>query len=301
VRLAAASKFLKWVSAGQKRNLAAHLLELAEDRAQAVMLQIESGKLASIEQIDNDRLIYSRQERLIAAQQDLDTAAVELSLYWRDEDGHPRIPPPEALPEWPPPTLEDPAMTEAEERAAQSRPDLQALAWAIEQAENELRLARNDLAPKLDLKMEVAKHMGTRRPYAPFAETVNETQVAAKLAFQLPLQMRKARGAIREKEAAAELLRTERGFLVDQIRTDIQAAEIAVRATHRRAEASQRAAAVAHQMEAAERVRFDEGQSNLLTVNLRELAAADAESKFITAWVEHELARVMYLATLGQL
>jgi len=301
VRLEAAKVFLKWVSSGQKLQLARRLLDIATDRQRAIDSQIESGKIPAIDRVDNERLIISRQERVIGAQQVFETTALVLSLYWRTDEGEPIIPAQDALPVWPPPTIDDSNFKTQTETNGSLRPDLRALEAIIAQVQNERRFARNTRLPNLDLKAAVKKDLGDPRPYAPFADSVAATEVGLALSFKLPVQRRKARGKMIQLDAQLAGLETELSFLRDTISVEIAQAAVAVDATRTRAELSQNAAAAAHTMEQAERTRFLEGQSNLLLVNLRELAAADAETRFIDAWAEHELARMSLLAATGTL
>ncbi len=52
-------------------------------------------------------------------------------------------------------------------------------------------------------------------------------------------------------------------------------------------------------MQSAEGALFEEGQSTLLNLNLREVQAAEAATERIAAQFEYFLARADYLAALG--
>jgi len=142
---------------------------------------------------------------------------------------------------------------------------------------------------------------GDPRPYAFFAESVNETEVGAGLTFKLPVQRRKARGEVDQSLAELASISAELELATDVVRMEMQQAKLVVKATHQRTDLGRQATAAAIQMEKAERQRFDEGQSTLLLVNLRELATAETESRFIESWADHELARVALQAAAGVL
>jgi len=300
-RLKAASVYLKWIALGQKRVVAGRLLEIARVRQDGIERQIEGGQIAPIERVDNQRLIISREERLVEATQHFDQVSVELSLFWRREDGRPTVPTAAELPSWPPSSIVDGDLSYDGDRAIENRPDVAALRHAADQLRARVEVAENRMKPTMDLRVTGSQDTGDTRPYAPFADSVNETEVGAGLTFKLPAQRRKARGEVAQSLAELSALTAELELATDMVRMELRQAKLIVEATHRRADLSKQAIEAAMQMENAERQRFDEGQSTLLLVNLRELATAETESRFIEAWADHELARISVQAAAGVL
>ncbi|MDZ4695920.1 MAG: TolC family protein [Deltaproteobacteria bacterium] len=300
-RLKAASVYLKWVALGQKRVVAERLLQIASVRQAGIERQIESGQIAPIERVDNQRLIISREERLVEATQQFEQAGLELGLFWRSENGRPNLPTGGSLPNWPPASIVDGDLSYDLDRAIEIRPDVLALRYAAEQLQARVEVSENRLKPTMDLRVMASQDSGDPRPYAFFAESVNETEVGAGLTFKLPVQRRKARGEVDQSLAELASISAELELATDVVRMEMQQAKLVVKATHQRTDLGRQATAAAIQMEKAERQRFDEGQSTLLLVNLRELATAETESRFIESWADHELARVALQAAAGVL
>jgi outer membrane protein, heavy metal efflux system len=298
-RLKAASVYLKWVALGQKRVVAERLLQIASVRQAGIERQIESGQIAPIERVDNQRLIISREERLVEATQQFEQASLDLSLFWRRDDGRPTVPTTGSLPTWPPVAIVDGDLSYDIDRAIDNRPDVAALRHTAEQIQARVAVSENRLKPTMDLRVIASQDSGDTRPYAPFANSLNETEVGASLTFKLPVQRRKAQGEVNQSQAELSAISAELELATDVVRMEMAQAKLVVKATHRRTDLGRQATEAAIQMENAERQRFDEGQSTLLLVNLRELATAETESRFIESWADHELARVALKAAAG--
>ena len=94
----AADAYWAWVAAGRQLAIAEALLELARTRQKALDAQADAGAIETIKKVDNQRLVLSRESKVIAAQQKLDKAAIELSLYYRDGERRPVRPSKEQVP-----------------------------------------------------------------------------------------------------------------------------------------------------------------------------------------------------------
>jgi len=80
---AATISYYNWVAAGQRLALAEELLRLAKDRDSAIQEQVRTGASAPIVQIDNLRLVVSREIGVVQANRRFQAAAIELSLFYR--------------------------------------------------------------------------------------------------------------------------------------------------------------------------------------------------------------------------
>ncbi len=300
VRMAAAQTYLRWVASGLKRNLADRLLDLAQRRQAGIEEEVRSGAIAQIDSVENQLLIYSRQERLLSAKQTFEQVGLDLSLYLRNRDGRPIVPSLEALSS----STDDVILVDNNQRledALAQRPDLKALLLEIDRVKNEVDWASNQLLPRLDVHAMGSKDVGRPRAYAPFAQTTNDTQVAVGVSLALPIQMRRARGQLMQRTALLQALKADASLLRDRIEVQVQQARTVMQATAQRMVLSQQSAEAAQRLEKAERIRFDAGQTSLLVVNLRELASADAQTRLIDSWAEHQLALVTFQAAVGRL
>lgn len=277
VQARAIAAWNNWVIAGQRVAVYKDLLKLALDRQAGFKRQVAEGLRPAILLTENEQNILRRQTLVVQAEQALQQAAVNLSLFWRDNDGNPVVPAPERLPPrlGAPIPLADDVMT-----ALENRPDLRVVDVRIAQARTRLALDRNNFLPKLDLKAEVNQYVGSAG-----VGDINYTGLESKvgIALSVPLQQRTARGRLGQTTAEIEGFQQRRRFLEDQIRAEISGLMIAARQSQRllgiAIDEQDRAALMA----AAERRRFQEGASDFFLVNIREEAAADAQVRRLDA------------------
>ena len=296
LRRVVAQRYWDWMFAGQRRSVARELLAVAERRDSGIRERAAAGDIALIEATDNRRTILERRERLIAAERMLEQAAIQLSLYWRDLDGEPRVPAPEQLPggfpEPVPPARID--LKAAMEEAHQRRPELQKLERQRKQAEIEREWARNQQAPGVDISLAGAQDLGIGSP-----KLVNREEVYAGVTLDLPLQRRVAKGRTRIAEANTQRIAADYRLAADRIAAEVKDALSALRAAQQRIAVVRQQRETARQLEEGERARFELGDSTLLMVDMRELASGDAaiaEAEALNAFFR---ATADYRAALG--
>lgn len=294
----AALTYWKWVAAGQKLGIAKRLLDLALTRQQGIEISVEEGALAPLSIVENKRLMVERRSIVIRAERALEQAAIALSLFWRDRQGAPLIPNASQLP----PSLPEPRNPEATIReedfdiALSSRPEIRALELDLLQLEFEGEKAENDLLPKLDLTVAGSKDLGSRTT-DPDDKGPFEFDIL--LNFDLPVQRRNAKGKILALDAKSVQLERKLQFARESVIAEVRDAQSALRQTWRRLAQVRENAALAGQLEEAERVFLSEGQSDLLRVNLREQQTASAASTLIDVVSEHFQSLSEYRASLG--
>ena len=158
-------------------------------------------------------------------------------------------------------------------RALENRPELQVLALLQRQLNVDLAQASNLLRPSLNAvfagSQDVGKPTSSKRDKSEF-------ELEAGFYLNVPIQRRKARGKIQSVEGKLAQISIKRRFTQDKIVTDVQVAYAGLTAAFRRIRQARRALQLARTMEAAERVKFAAGDSDLLAVNLRESQTAAA-------------------------
>lgn len=288
----AAVRYWEWVAAGLRRDIAKDLLAIAEVRDAALAERAQAGDIPRIEVVDNRRLILLRRARLVEARRGLERAAVELSLFFRDEAGRAVIPPAARLPAalGVPPVPDTERVTADLQRAWRTRPEVRRLDLSVKQVRVELALATNQFAPAVDLGVSGAYDMGRRNPVTP--RVAGEVGVVV----DLPLQFRQARGRIEAAQATLDRIEAEARFARDRIRADVQDALSALRNAEERRRLLAEGYAVTKQVEEAERTLFEAGDSSILIVNLREQATADAASGLVDAELDLRRAEADYAA-----
>ena len=264
-----------WVAAGRELQIARDLLALAEDRQAGLEQRVASEDLPEIELVDNERLIASRQAKLVDAQRKLQQATIKLSLFLRDPAGMPRLASADLLPNFPTPAA--PAAMVDGALAAEAlarRPELRLLDLERRRAQVDYDQAANMMLPAVDGMMTAAQDVGA--PSSPSRDK-SPLELEAGAMLDVPLQRRAARGEMQTAQGKMVQIAAKRRLVEQKIVVEVQEARTALAANYEVYLQALRSVELARQMEEAERIRFDSGDSNLLLVNLREQATADAE------------------------
>ncbi|MEB3223326.1 MAG: TolC family protein [Candidatus Sericytochromatia bacterium] len=293
----AAARYWDWVAAGQRVAVARRWLGLAQRRDADLGAAVRAGALPALERQENERAVQQRVGHLALVERGLEQAAIELSLFWRDAAGAPRLPEPGLLPgRLPPMAPLAEALLHADLASAPDvRPEPRRLEAALLQARIELALAENQLAPAVDVSVLGSQDLGAGDPGRATPE------LEAGLSLEVPLLARTPRGRIAQAGAAVAGLEAQLRFARDRVQAEVRDAASAVGATARRAEAAGRERAIAERLALAEAERLRLGEGSLFLVNLREQAAAEAAVREADALGEHQRARAQYEAAVGRL
>lgn len=293
---AAAVSYWKWLAAGRKLQLARQLLEIANTRQAALEAQAEQGLVADITLVDNRGLVVSRQLEVVAAERDFQAAALSLSLFFRADDGTPLVPGEELLPDGFPAPEMPPAFDPASdvERALERRPELLRLALDVERVEVERTLARNTLLPYLNANVEAARNWGEE-----LYVDRSETELRAGVELKLPLQRREARGKVQEVEGKLFQTRQKLSFARDKVAAEVRAVHVSVQAALERSDLATDNVELALELQAAEQERFRLGDSDLLSLQIREQNAFDAQKKLVEALLDFHTAVADYRAAIA--
>jgi cobalt-zinc-cadmium efflux system outer membrane protein len=294
---AASIRYWNWVEAGRARQVARDLLGLAETRDAALADRVAKGDIAEIERQDNLRTILARKGNLISVERQWTNAAIELSLFLRDDKGSPLIPHegqlPLAFPEPSAPTVGSP---EAEvQKAIGKRPELVRFAAQKAQVEIEATLAKNGTKPALDFQTVVSKDFG-KGP-----DPLRPVDVELGLVIDIPLLARTASGKFDTATAKGEKIEAQKKFLEDRIAADVKDALAAETAARARVTLARQELALAQKLAQAERDAFTLGTSTILLVNLREQAAAEAALREVVALADWQRAIAVFRAVTANI
>lgn len=296
----AASVYWAWVANALEVEIRRSLLAVARARDAALKSRLESGAIAGIVLLDNQRLIIERESKLIEAQGKLGKTSIKMSLYWRDSAGNPAAVRADQVPSrfgandsHSPrrPKVTGPSRQEIDE-ALLRLPELCKLGQDIEDARVAVQLARNNRLPELDLQGYASRYFGKDVDFVP-------TDLGVGIEFRIALGMRKVTGVWRAAQAKLESLMHEQRRVQDQKRALVQQAQVEVEAAYGLLKIADRRVALSEKMAAAERLKFEQGASDLVVVNLREQALANAQRDRVLAWAKFEQARIAEFRALG--
>jgi outer membrane protein TolC len=294
----ASRAYWDWVAASQTVRVGQDLLDIAVERDGFIAQQVEIGAIVPIERIDNRRVLTSRQAKLIDFRRKSQATAIKLSLYYRDETGTPLLTridrAPVGFPEFDEPDARL-LLAEGLEVAANNRPEIVQIQLQRQRAGIDLEVARNSRLPTLDAVAQASQNVGG--PTDKFDKS--QAVVEAGVMFDVPLQRRQARGDIQKTTAQLARLAQQLEYARNIVTTEVQEAVVNLSASYQQVDRTRESVVLAERMEQAERARFELGQgtTNILVVNLRELATADARlllveetSEFFRAWADYRAA-----------
>jgi outer membrane protein TolC len=291
--------YWSWVAAGQAYMVTRELLTVAQDRNRAIARQVELGNLAATELQQNERLIASRQAKLIETQRKLQSAAIKLSLFWRDDNGDPVVPTPAQLPARFPEPREPNTdrVDEYMEVALNQRPELQDLALHREAANIDLTQGQNETLPRLDAVVEASKDVGgwasSKGDKTPF-------EMEAGLLFDVPLQRRKAIGKIESAQGKLTQISLKQRYTENKIRAEVADALSALKGAYKRVQRTREGVQLARQLVNAEYRSFELGNSDVLRIALQEGAELDSQLLEIEALLDYFQATAEYRYAIGE-
>lgn len=291
---AATISYYNWVAAGQRLALAEELLRLAKDRDSAIQEQVRTGASAPIVQIDNLRLVVSREIGVVQANRRFQAAAIELSLFYRkNTDSEPILASREQIPNtFPPrPRPSENRIDTDLPKALVARPEMRRIALTMEKLRIDQRLAKNNLLPNLDIALEASQAPGGKP-----AKEMEKTELSAKLELKVPLQRREAKGRLENFNAQISRLEQEQTFARDRITADVRDSLSALFAAYYALAQSHRNVELAQKLQDAESEKLKQGASDLLALQIREQATFDAKVLEVEALADYFRAEANYRA-----
>ncbi len=293
---AATLRYWEWVAAGRRLEVARALLTLASERDAGLAERVARGDLPEFERADNRRAIVQREGAVVSARRAVEQAAIELSLYLRDDRGEPRLPTDTELP----PALTEPSALDVEcvDRASRDasarRPEPRRFEAQRERERVERTWAENQRLPAIDVSVAASQDLG------PGPQSRDGVVLEAGVVVDIPILNRTATGRERAASAAMERAEAQRRFAVERVNADVRDALSALEAARQRVDVARREVAIAHDLAARERERFGLGDGTLLVLNLRETAAAEAGLREVDALLDWRRAAAAWHFALGR-
>ncbi len=290
----AGEKYWDWVAAGEQYNVAKELLILAKFRAEATEERIKAGANPPIDFIEIQSQINSREENLAKARRNFEKESIGLSIYlW--QSGEDFLTPTEknipesGIPE--PVNIPETVWQDHLRASLSERPEYKILQFENKQEEINLRLARNEYLPIIDL--EVLPTFDLNR----FDDGQNWR---GSIVAELPIYPLKAQSKVLKARTSIEKISLAQNMLKAQISNELRDALSYLNTTAERVRAAREARNRLKQLAEGEETRFEFGGSSLFMVNSREMAAAEAENKVIEALADHQKALIKYRYAIGE-
>ncbi len=275
---AAARAYWMWAGSGEQRIATESLVKLATDRDQFLAARVERGATANIERIDNQKNIAIREGMAVKADRAVQQAAIDLSLYYRDDIGQPLLVGPRRFRRLPEPIEPSPSLYhESLARALARRPEFRKLSLEREKLLVERRLAANETLPGLDAQVAANQDLGFGKSPLSGPEGLNRQVLSATLIFQLPAQRRGARGRLQALASKITQIDEQLRYLEDHVRAEVQDAYSKLERAYAFHEKTLEMVVLSDTVAKAEREQFRLGRSDILRIALREQAKFDAD------------------------
>jgi outer membrane protein TolC len=294
---AGADAYWSWVAAKRSMDVQQELLRVTRDRNETYELRVQKMDLPRIELVQNQRLIVARRAKLIETERKVQQSAIKLSLYLRDGVGRPFVPPPQQAPAFPEPQPHTESENQEIGVALANRPELEEIGYQMRQVQVENQLAQNQTLPSLTAGVEAGKDVGAS---ASSKRDKTPLELEAGLYFELPYQRRKAYGKMRETEAKLAQLSAKRRLVENKIVLQVQDAISGMRTAYDRVQQARENVRLARELESAERLRFDRGDSDLLRVAIQEGTALEAALTEIDALSDFFKSEAAFRAAIGR-
>jgi outer membrane protein TolC len=300
IALLAADAYWTWLANNAKLTVQRELLEIALTRKSQIERSIQLGERPDAANVDNLRLISTRQTSLIVAQRRVESAAIKLSLFLRDAAGQPvLIGQSMRDSQFPPVEIARLNAFDADQRfALENRPELQFLSNQAERLRIELQQAGNIGLPELNWMVDAAQDSG-----APSSDKRDKSQfeLESGLVGYWEPQQRKMLGKQQAVRGKLTQLQFKRQMVSDKITAELRDARSALNAAARKYDQTRANAELARQTANIFRRSFEEGDIDLIILNIYEEAEAAAKSDVIDARAEYRVAEALYQVAQGEL
>jgi outer membrane protein TolC len=217
----------------------------------------------------------------------------------RDLSGKPVIATFDRLPEFPDMLVPDAnKMDEAIQLAFNLRPEIKRLRFQQQTLEVELAWARNQQLPALNAILAARSDVGLGKP-AVGPSRLDRNSLEVGFEFQVPWQRREAIGRAMAAQAQIVQIAQQLRQQEDEIRIEVQAGLSTLERSYQNFVVAEKRAKLALDVAEGERRLFDLGLSTIITVNLREQNAFDAQLELVGAKLNYFRLLADYKAALG--
>jgi outer membrane protein TolC len=299
------------IATSEQKRVAQKSLETAQALLDQTETQYEVGVVSKVEVVEAQAGVADREFNLIAADNRYRTAQdrlINLVLSTAlTPDSKLRIEPTDAPKEY---VTYHVDAEQATQRAFEQRPELKIADDAIERQKLELKFAKNERLPRLDIQFSYGNRglAGKQNPQLPnpnppppnapagtvpegnFGDTLDDfltdsaaDQISARALLTIPLTNTAARSRVSQTELELRRTTVQKRRLEQDIILEVRKAVRDLESSQEGIEAAQRASEASAEQLRAERIRLEYGESTPFDVLLREEDFVTAESREIEA------------------
>ncbi|WP_439643198.1 TolC family protein [Gemmatimonas sp.] len=276
----AAKDYGTWYEMWRRRAIAQEGEALADFRLQAVRQRVANGESAPIDTIEAMLELQRRQVTRYETEASFFVATLNLTAYLWDSEGRPMALPGDAKPVLDGVErggIDSTRLAGLIDQATRRNPDLLKVQAKVKQAEAERLLATQGLIPLAEAKLAGLAQRGADETF--FSRDRLDNNYKAALSVSSPVLFLKERGKLGATGAKLEFQEYERDRLQRDVEFDVRAAMFDLTNLERLLDRQTANVRNARLLRDAEQVRFENGESTLLILNLRERLVLDEAAK----------------------
>lgn len=272
--------YWQWVQAGLQVKTFKQLLTIAKERQKAIVNQANQGDLPKLAISENLQQIVQREQLVNQGEMVFEQAAINLSLYYRDQKGRPQVPVNSELPPY--------VFGQSDHQTngllqLQQHPALKKLQNYSNIIKIKQNLAKNELLPNLDATAYTFKQNGT----GGYPLLIPQAAMVG-VSFKFPLLQREAKGKLISARSELQQITTQKKFLFEQLKNELTNLFIGIKMYHHQVALLKKELNLARTVQNGETKKFYEGDSTLFLVNQREQTTAQVQLNWINAKVKLE-------------
>ncbi|HCT58416.1 MAG TPA: TolC family protein [Gemmatimonas aurantiaca] len=296
---AAAKDYGSWYEAWRRRAIAQEGEALAAFRLQAVRARVNNGESAPIDTVEALLEVQRRQVSRYEAEAAFYLSSLHMTAYLWDPEGRPA-----SLPDAAKPVLhglgrggiDSTQLSALVDRAVERNPELAKVQAKIRQASAERLLAAQGILPFAEAKLAGVAERGSDDSF--FNRDRLDDNYKAALVISSPLLFLKETGKFNATDAKLDFQRLERDLVRRDIEIDARTAIFDLSNLQRLLVTQEANVRNARLLRDAEQIRFENGESTLLILNLRERLVLDEAGKLASLEAKVASARgALVLAT----
>jgi outer membrane protein TolC len=298
--LDAAKAYAAWYEADRRRGVAHEGVSLAEFRLRAVRARVASGEAAAIDTIEALLEVQRRQVQRYEAEQAYYGAALDAASYLWDDAGRPADLPADVAPSIrgiEAERVDSTRLPDWLELAARRHPDVRRIAARVDQAEAQRLFVMQQAIPFAELSLNSVAQQ-ERFGLLTRGDRVDDNYVVGGT-VRTPLLFMKERGRYAIADQRLDQQRLEQTRVRRAVEFDVRQAVFDLSTAFAVLELQRQAVRQARQLLAGETRRFESGESQLLTVNLRERLVLEEELKLASLEAKYAAVRAALAVAIG--
>jgi len=283
-----------WFASKKILDVETDLQDLVTQQVGFVEAQASLGNLPLIAVIEAKRELQSRIGRVNVATRALQNSAINLSKFLWGAEGTPLgIPSENQLPQ----AFQQPYKISVEDiqsakiASLKSRPEFRALGLSREISTLEKKLAKNQMLPRLDAYVNQGYEAGDN--------SIGPTTELG-LNLLLPLRVRTAKGQMQQADLKIKQINIQEKQLLQNVFMEIEDAASQLNTAYDRYLATFNEFKLSKELEDAEKIIFEQGDSTLFVVIRRQRDRVSANIEMIKALSEYYKALAKYQLVQGQ-